>query len=89
MGMKYNQKLPDPSELKQAYPLPADLAAKKAERDAAISRIFRGESDKFLVIVGPCSADNEDAVCDYISRLAEINEKVKDRLMLIPRIVTF
>lgn len=88
MGMRYNQKLPDPSELKQAYPLPAELAAKKAARDAEIARIFRGESDKFIVIVGPCSADNEDAVCDYISRLAEVNEKVKDKLMLIPRIYT-
>lgn len=88
MGMKYNQKLPAPEELKQAYPLVPELAKIKAERDAEIARIIRGESDKFIVIIGPCSADNEDAVCDYISRLARVNEQVKDRLMLIPRIYT-
>ena len=88
MGMKFNQKLPAPAELKQAYPLPAALAECKRLRDEAIARIFRGEDDRFIVIVGPCSADNEDSVCDYITRLAEVNEKIKDRLMLIPRIYT-
>lgn len=88
MGMKYNQKLPAPAELKQAYPLSPELAAIKARRDEELARIFRGEDDRFIVIVGPCSADNEDSVCDYITRLAEVNEKVKSRLMLIPRVYT-
>ena len=88
MGMRYNQKLPAPDELKAAYPLSAAMTRLKAERDRAIASVIRGDSDKFLVIIGPCSADNEDAVCDYIARLAKINEQVKDRLILIPRIYT-
>lgn len=60
----------------------------KAARDAEISAAITGESDKFLVIIGPCSADNEDSVCDYVNRLARVNERVKDKLILIPRIYT-
>ena len=64
------------------------VAKIKEERDAQIQKIFEGESDKFLVIIGPCSADNADAVCEYIGRLAKVQDKVGDRLLLIPRIYT-
>jgi 3-deoxy-7-phosphoheptulonate synthase len=88
MSFEYIQKLPTPEEIRQEYPLGKDLTALKKERDAMIADVFTGKSDKFLVVVGPCSADNEDAVCDYVSRLGKINEKVKDKLILIPRIYT-
>ena len=88
MSFEYIQKLPTPDEIREEFPLTKELAALKAERDAMISDVFTGKSDKFLVIVGPCSADNEDAVCDYVSRLGKLNDKVKDKLILIPRIYT-
>ncbi|HIT08939.1 MAG TPA: 3-deoxy-7-phosphoheptulonate synthase [Candidatus Merdivicinus faecavium] len=88
MAMKINRELPLPAQLKEEYALPAPLAKLKAERDREIRAVFTGELDKFLVVVGPCSADNEDAVCEYVTRLAAVNEKVKDRLLLIPRIYT-
>lgn len=81
-------KLPTPEEIREQYPVPQNLAAIKAARDEEIKAVITGQSDKFLVIIGPCSADNEDAVCDYITRLAKINEEVKDKLILIPRIYT-
>ena len=74
MSFEYIQKLPTPDEIREEFPLTKELAALKAERDAMISDVFTGKSDKFLVIVGPCSADNEDAVCDYVSRLGKLNE---------------
>ena len=86
MGMKINVELPLPAELKAEYPLPESVRTIKQERDRQIREIFSGRSDKFVVVVGPCSADNEDAVCEYVSRLAKVNEKVQDRLMIIPRI---
>ena len=88
MGMRINTTLPLPAELKAEYPLSKELTEIKKKRDAEIRDIFTGKSDKFVVIVGPCSADNEDSVCEYISRLAKVNEKVSDRLMIIPRIYT-
>jgi 3-deoxy-7-phosphoheptulonate synthase len=88
MSFEYIQKLPTPDEIKEEFPLTSELAALKKERDAMISDVFTGKSDKFLVIVGPCSADNEDAVIDYVCRLGEVNEKVKDKLIIIPRIYT-
>ncbi|MCD7864287.1 MAG: 3-deoxy-7-phosphoheptulonate synthase [Lachnospiraceae bacterium] len=88
MSFVYDKLLPTPQEILAAYPLPDNLAKIKAARDAEISAVLEGKSDKFLVIIGPCSADNEDAVCDYITRLAAVNDKVKDRLILIPRIYT-
>jgi len=88
MSFEFIKKLPDPDEIKAQYPLPRELAELKANRDAEIASVIRGESNKFLVIVGPCSADNEDSVCDYVSRLAAINYKVSDKLILIPRIYT-
>ncbi|HJA11674.1 MAG TPA: 3-deoxy-7-phosphoheptulonate synthase [Candidatus Mediterraneibacter merdipullorum] len=88
MGMEIHTLLPLPADLKASYPLSERVRKIKEKRDREIRDIFTGASDRFVVIVGPCSADNEDAVCEYVGRLAEINEKVCDRLMLIPRIYT-
>lgn len=88
MSFEFVKKLPTPSEIKEQYPVPEKLVALKKERDQEIRDVLTGKSNKFLVIIGPCSADNEDAVCDYVSRLARVNEKVKDKLILIPRIYT-
>ena len=88
MGMRINAELPLPADLKAEYPLSDKIIKIKEKRDAEIRDIFIGKSDKFIVIVGPCSADNEDAVCEYVNRLARVNEKVSDRLMIIPRIYT-
>lgn len=88
MAMRINKELPSPGELKKEYPLSDKLIAMKAKRDQEIRDVFTGRSDKFLVIVGPCSADNEDAVCEYVNRLSRVNEEVSDKLILIPRIYT-
>lgn len=88
MSFHYVNQLPTPAEIREQFPVPAQLAELKKQRDKEISDVIAGKSNKFLVIIGPCSADNEDAVCDYISRLAKVNEKVKDKLILIPRIYT-
>ncbi|MBD5494159.1 MAG: 3-deoxy-7-phosphoheptulonate synthase [Lachnospiraceae bacterium] len=88
MSFHYVNQLPTPTEIREQFPVPARLAELKKQRDREISDVLTGKSNKFLVIIGPCSADNEDAVCDYVSRLAKVNEKVKDKLILIPRIYT-
>ena len=88
MGFEYVSKLPTPDEIRAQFPLAPELAAEKARNDAAIRDVFTGDSDKFLVIIGPCSADREDAVIDYVNRLAKVQEKVKDKLILVPRIYT-
>ena len=88
MSFSYLKKLPSPSEIKAQYPLSDKLAELKAKRDQMISDVITGKDNRFLVIIGPCSADNEDAVCDYVSRLTNISEKVKDQLIIIPRIYT-
>jgi phospho-2-dehydro-3-deoxyheptonate aldolase len=86
MGMTVNSELPLPADLKKEYPLTDEIRDVKKKRDREIRDVFTGASDKFLVIVGPCSADNEDAVCEYVHRLARVNEKVSERLVIIPRI---
>lgn len=88
MSFEFLKKLPSPEEIREQLPLPAELARLKKERDAQVRDVLTGKSGKFLVIIGPCSADNEDSVCDYVNRLAKVNEKVKDKLILIPRIYT-
>lgn len=88
MNMEFIRKLPVPKELKEQFQLPEKLVAVKAARDAEIQKVFTGESSKKLLIIGPCSADREDAVLDYTSRLAKVQEKVADKLILIPRIYT-
>lgn len=88
MGFEYVSKLPTPDEIRAQFPLAPELVAEKARKDAEIGDVFTGKSDKFLVIIGPCSADREDSVCDYVNRLAKVQEKVKDKLVLVPRIYT-
>ena len=88
MGMRVNAELPLPADLKNEYPLSDKLKAIKAKRDEEIRDIFTGKSDKFVVIIGPCSADNEDSVCEYVNRLAKLNDRVSDKLMIIPLIYT-
>ena len=88
MGMTVNSALPMPELLKQQYALLENLRQIKANRDKQIKNIFKGLDDRFVVVIGPCSADNEDAVLEYVSRLAKVNEKVKDKLMIIPRVYT-
>ncbi len=88
MSFEFVNKLPTPAEIREQYPLPKELEEIKKLRDAQIREVLTGKSDRFLVIIGPCSADNETAVCDYVNRLAKVNERVKDRLILIPRIYT-
>lgn len=88
MSFRYVSQLPTPEEIREQFPVPAHLAELKKKRDQEIADVITGKSNKFLVIIGPCSADNEDAVCDYISRLTKVNEQVRDKLILIPRIYT-
>ena len=88
MSMIFTKKLPTPKEIKEIYPVPENVKAAKALHDQAIRDVLSGKDDRFLVIIGPCSADNEDSVCEYISRLVPVQEKVKDKVMIIPRIYT-
>ncbi len=86
--MLFHQKLPIPKESKEQYPLKSEVIEKKAKRDAEIKKIFKGESDKFVLIIGPCSADSEESVMDYIHRLRVLQDKVEDKILIIPRIYT-
>ena len=88
MSFDFIKKMPTPAEIKEQFPLPENLIKLKADRDIMIKDIFTGKSNKFLLVIGPCSADNEDAVCDYVSRLAAVQEKVKENILIIPRIYT-
>lgn len=88
MGMNFIRKLPIPQDIKALYPVDEKSALIKKERDEEIKKIFKGESDKFILIIGPCSADNKEAVLDYISRLRTVQDEVKDKITIIPRIYT-
>ena len=88
MDMKFFRKLPVPKELKEQFPADERIVKIKQERDPEIRRIFEGKSDNLLLIIGPCSADREDAVLDYLTRLSKVQEKVKDKIMIIPRVYT-
>ena len=88
MSFINEQNIPSPDEVRDEVPFPRHLSGIKAKRDAELKDIIAGRSDKFILVVGPCSASDEDAVCDYISRLAKINEEVKDKVFIIPRIYT-
>ncbi len=88
MNMIMQRRLPTAEEIKEQFPLSAELAKKKAERDKEIREVFSGISDKFLLIIGPCSADRPDSVIDYMTRLAKVQEKVKDKIIIIPRVYT-
>ena len=88
MGITYVSTLPSPDEIKNEYPLNKSHASSKLSFDKSVSDVITGKSDKFLVIVGPCSADNEDSVADYMNRLAKVHDKTKDKLIIIPRVYT-
>lgn len=88
MGMEFLRKLPIPKDIKEQFPMKENLIEIKEEKDKEIRDIFTGEDKRLALIIGPCSADNEDSVLDYISRLAVVQEKVKDKVLIIPRIYT-
>ena len=88
MSFDYVRQIPKAKEILEKIPLPADLRKIKQEKDQEIIGVFTGAVNKLVLIIGPCSAHDEDAVCDYISRLAKVQEEVKDKLILIPRIYT-
>ena len=88
MGIKYISNLPSPEEIIAKYPLREDLKEKKKDFDKAIADVFTGKSDKFLAVIGPCSADNEDSVLDYVTRLAKVVDEIKDKIIVIPRVYT-
>ncbi len=88
MGMNFNRKLPIPKEIKELYPVTEKVAEIKAQKDKEIRDIFEGKDNRLLLIIGPCSADKEEPVLDYISRLVGVQEQVKDKIFIIPRIYT-
>ena len=88
MNMDFDRKLTIPMEAKAIYPLSPALARIVDNRTAELRRIFTGQSDQFLLIIGPCSADNEDSVLEYISRLRAVQEQVADRIFIVPRLYT-
>ena len=88
MSFEFIRKLPTPTEIKEEFPVPEKLAALKAQRDKEIADVITGKSDKFLAIIGPCSADNEDAVLDYTLRLKKVQEKIADKVLIVPRVYT-
>ena len=88
MAINFVKKLLIPAEVKKQYPLSEKVISIKKERDAEIRDVFTGKSNKFILIIGPCSADDVNAVMDYMQRLAKVQNKVGDRLILIPRIYT-
>ena len=87
-NMNFKRKLPVPRDIKEQYPLTPELAKIKQERDAMIADVFTGNSDKLVLVIGPCSADREDAVMEYCHRLARLQERTADKLILIPRVYT-
>ena len=88
MAMNFHHKLPIPQDIKAQYPVTEEMAQAKAKRDEEILKVFRGESDKLLLIIGPCSADHKDPVMDYLEKLRTVQEQVKDTILMIPRIYT-
>ncbi len=88
MQMEFKRKLPIPQEIKREFPLSAEIQKIKEERDRIIEDIFYGRDPRFLLIIGPCSADREDAVLEYMTRLVSVQEKVKDKIFIIPRVYT-
>ena len=88
MNMEFKRKLPIPAEIKEMYPVSEEGIRAKKFNDQELYKIFTGQSDKFLLVIGPCSADREDAVVDYVTRLAKVQEAVKEKLVLVPRVYT-
>ncbi len=88
MNMNFKRKLPIPMEIKEQYPLSYKMEQLKVKRDMEIKSIFEGKDDRLVLIIGPCSADHDDSVIDYISRLRTVQDKVSDKILIIPRIYT-
>ena len=88
MRMNFQRKLPIPQDVKNEFPLTEELALVKAKRDKQIQDVFEGKSDKFILVIGPCSADHKEPVLEYISRLRKLEEQVSDKIIIIPRIYT-
>lgn len=88
MNMDYKRKLPTAKEIREMYPLSPEAAKRKEENDRAIREVFLGNSDKLILVIGPCSADREDAVLEYISRLRTVQDRVREKIIIIPRIYT-
>jgi 3-deoxy-7-phosphoheptulonate synthase len=88
MSMRFIQKIPNVDEIIREIPLPNHIKTIKENRDKEIRAIFENQDKRFILIIGPCSADQEDSVCEYIGKLAEVQEKVKDKILIIPRIYT-
>ena len=88
MNLDFERKLTIPMEVKKMYPLDKNLEEIIKQRDAELADIFTGKSDKLVLVIGPCSADNEDSVIDYILRLRNIQDKVSDKIFIVPRIYT-
>ncbi len=88
MGFEFVTKLPTPAEIKEQYPISERIRQIKEKRDQEIQDVFTGKSQKFLAVIGPCSADNEDAVCDYVNRLRKVQDKIADKVLIIPRVYT-
>lgn len=88
MSFSFIKKLPTPEDIRNEYPVDSAIQTLKEKRDQEICDVFTGKSDKFLAIIGPCSADNEDAVCDYLLRLRKVQDKIADKVLIIPRVYT-
>lgn len=88
MSFSFIKKLPTPEDIRNEYPVDSAIQTLKEKRDQEIRDVFTGKSDKFLTIIGPCSADNEDAVCDYLLRLRKVQDKISDKVLIIPRVYT-
>ena len=88
MNMNFKRKLPIPKEIKEMYPISEEGLIAKEKNDEEIKKVFTGESDKLILVIGPCSADREDAVIEYIYRLRKVQEKVADKIVIVPRIYT-
>ena len=86
MNMDFKRKLPIPKDVKAEFPINEEMAAIKAARDAQIKAVFEGTSDKFILVIGPCSADHREPVLEYISRLRKVADQVSEKLLVIPRI---
>ena len=87
MNMIFKRKLPIPQEIKGMYPVTEELAKIKKERDEKIKAVFDGKSDKFILVIGPCSADSEEPVIDYVNRLKKVQDKVEDKIIIIPDLI--
>ena len=88
MPMKFSHELPTPEEVKRTYPITPSAAATKAQNDRELASIFKGESNKKVLLIGPCSVDSEPPVLEYAARLARLQEQVKDKLLLVMRVYT-